>query len=109
MLITTVSDLSARVNQLEQSTLSNNIEIKCVPERKQESLIKIVKDLRKAFFCDLSDQEIAHCLRIAKFHRGDPKPRSIIVQFTLPKIYHVFRASSVQFNQNNKQNNYCID
>ncbi|CAK1588779.1 unnamed protein product [Parnassius mnemosyne] len=40
-----VQELTIRVNQLEQSARSSNAEIQCVPERKTENVLNIVKDI----------------------------------------------------------------
>ncbi|KAF9407451.1 hypothetical protein HW555_012529 [Spodoptera exigua] len=44
-LKTSVNDLTSRINQLEQSARSANIELQCVPEKKNENLYQIVTKL----------------------------------------------------------------
>ncbi|CAG5025272.1 unnamed protein product [Parnassius apollo] len=42
-----VQELTIRVNHLEQSARLSNAEIQCVPERKSENVLNIVKDIFK--------------------------------------------------------------
>ncbi|KAL0852567.1 hypothetical protein ABMA27_016996 [Loxostege sticticalis] len=99
-----VAELSSRVNTLEQSARANNIEIQCVPESKNENVINIVRDLGKAIACDIADKEILSCTRIAKINRSNPRPRSIVVQVSSPRIRDQFIASSIKYNKANPQN-----
>ncbi|XP_050679663.1 uncharacterized protein LOC126975705 [Leptidea sinapis] len=46
-LQSTVTDLTNKINLMEQQARSNNIEIQCVPESKNENLISITKQLSK--------------------------------------------------------------
>ncbi|CAK1588705.1 unnamed protein product [Parnassius mnemosyne] len=94
-----VQELTIRVNQLEQSARSSNAEIQCVPERKTENVLNIVKDICKVINCNISDDKIVNCTRIAKINRSSPRPRSIIVQFTTPFIRDQFLASAIKFNK----------
>ncbi|CAK1591613.1 unnamed protein product [Parnassius mnemosyne] len=58
-----VDDLYNRVNQMEQNARMNNIEIQCVPERKDENLLHIVTELGKTIHCQVSTEHLAHYTR----------------------------------------------
>uniref|UniRef100_A0A2A4IZ89 FP protein C-terminal domain-containing protein n=1 Tax=Heliothis virescens TaxID=7102 RepID=A0A2A4IZ89_HELVI len=89
----TVSSLKVRLDQLEQQTRSNNVEIQCVPERKQEDLFKITSDLVKVVGCD-----------VGGINPDSTRPRSIIVQLASPRLRDEFLASVINFNKKNSEN-----
>lgn len=98
------TDLSLRVNYLEQQTRSNNIEIQCLPENKQENLYTVVKQLGSVVGCSLSDNDILHCTRVAKQQAANTRPRSIIVQLASPKVRDNLLASVINHNKKKKVN-----
>lgn len=99
MLKIKIDDLSSRISQMEQSTRMNNIEIQCLPERRDENLLKIVKDLGKTINFPVNDENVGHCSRIAKLNKDSTRPRSIIVQFSNAKIRDSFLAAAIKFNK----------
>ncbi|XP_047032296.1 uncharacterized protein LOC124641458 [Helicoverpa zea] len=99
-----IGDLKERINQLEQQTRSNNIEIQCLPEKKQENLFHIVAALSKVVGCTMEDRDILHCTRVAKLNPKNTRPRSIVVQLASPRIRDQLLASSISFNKNNSEN-----
>uniref|UniRef100_A0A2A4J8C8 FP protein C-terminal domain-containing protein n=1 Tax=Heliothis virescens TaxID=7102 RepID=A0A2A4J8C8_HELVI len=104
MIKSTMSSLKIRLEQLEQQTRSNNVEIQCLPEKKQENLFNIVSDLSKTVGCSLENRDILHCTRIAKLNPEKNRPRSIIVQLASPRIRDQFLASVINFNKANREN-----
>lgn len=102
-LKTTITDLSDRMNYLEQRSRSSNLEIQCVPEKKQENLSTIIVQLGKVIDCQLDDKSILHCTRVAKQNTTSTRPRSIVVQLASPRIRDQFLASSITYNKANPQ------
>ncbi|KAL4718093.1 hypothetical protein ACJJTC_015311 [Scirpophaga incertulas] len=99
-LHSTVKDLNARVNALEQSARSNNVEIQCVPERKNENLVQMITQLSSVIKYNIKHEQILNCTRIAKIKPNSPRPKSIVVQFISKKIRDEFLAASITFNRN---------
>lgn len=99
VLNATVNDLNNRVNQIEQHSRQNNVELQCVPEHINENLVSIVNELGKTVGCILKDGDILHCTRAAKLNRTSPRPRSIIVQLASPKLRDMLLASTIKFNK----------
>lgn len=99
-----VNLLNVRVDQLEQQTRSNNIEIQCLPEKKHENLFDIVSEISKVSGCVMENRDILHCTRVAKLNPNNTRPRSIVVQLASPRLRDNFLASIVNFNKNNKDN-----
>ncbi|XP_063893065.1 uncharacterized protein LOC135117574 [Helicoverpa armigera] len=100
---TTMSSLKTRLEQLEQQTRSNNVEIQCLPEKKQENLFNIVSELSKTVGCSIENKDILHCTRVAKLN-PENRPRSIIVQLASPRIRDQLLASVINFNKSNRDN-----
>ncbi|KAL4716157.1 hypothetical protein ACJJTC_013934 [Scirpophaga incertulas] len=97
-------DLKVRLNQVEQISRSNNIELQCVPENKNENLYSIVQQLSKTIKCPLSDSDVHYCTRIAKQNNNSPRPRAILVKFSNRRLRDTFLANAIKFNKNNPSN-----
>lgn len=99
-----MADLSHRINYLEQQTRSNNLELQCLPENKQENLYTVVKQLGSVVGCVLSDNDILHCTRVAKLQATNTRPRSVVVQLASPRIRDNLLASTIDYNKEKKTN-----
>lgn len=95
----TVNSLNQRINQIEQQSRQNNIELQCVPDSKNENLMKVVYDLGKIVGCQLKENDILRCTRTAKQNQNSPRPRSIIVQLSTPKLRDELLAASIKYNK----------
>lgn len=98
---TQISNLNGRIVQLEQQSRANNVEIQCVPETKDENPIAIVLKLAEHLKCNITEDNIVKCTRIAKLDRSNPRPRSIVIQMTSPKFRDALLASSIKYNKSN--------
>lgn len=94
--------LASRLAHFDQQSRSSNVEIQCVPESKQENLIKTVQQLGKVIKCPLNEAEIHVCSRLAKINSTSPRPRSILVKFSSPRLRDEFLAATSKFNKSNK-------
>lgn len=97
----TVQDLQTRLQIMEQHNRSNNLEIQCVPEHRQENLMSTILQLSKVVSCDLKETDIHHCTRVAKSNKDDKRPRSIIVKLATPRLRDTFLAKTINFNKAN--------
>lgn len=100
-LRTVAYDLSHRLHQMEQLSRTNNIEVQCVPEHKNENIYTTVQQLGNAIKCPVADSDLQYCSRIAKLNNKSPRPRSILVKFSSRRLRDNFLASVVRFNKNN--------
>lgn len=94
-----ISELNSRLNTIEQQSRSNNIELQCVPENKNENLVHIAMKLGKVVGCEIAEKDILHCTRVAKHNRNNTRPRSIVLQLSSPKLRDQILASSIAFNK----------
>lgn len=97
-----VDDLKKRINQMEQYARSNNAEIQCVPESKNENLLSIIAKLGEVVNCPTAGKNVSHCSRIAKFDSNSGRPRSIVVQFSNPRFRDELLAAVIKFNKPRK-------
>lgn len=97
----TVENLNDRLANLEQHSRSNNIELQCVPENKNENVYNIVTQLASVVNCEISERDVLHCTRIAKANPSSNRPRSIIVQLASPRMRDHLLAATIKYNQAN--------
>ncbi|KAJ8724734.1 hypothetical protein PYW07_015692 [Mythimna separata] len=95
-----VKDLSGRLNQMEQQARSSNLEIQCLPEHHNENLVSTVMNINRVISCNLTEDSIHHVTRIAKQNPSSKRPKSIVVQFSSPRVRDNFLAASIKFNKN---------
>ncbi|CAB3241318.1 unnamed protein product [Arctia plantaginis] len=95
----TVKDMSARINILEQHARANNLEIQCVPQKSNENLFNVVSKLGETVGCDIKEESITNCTRVMKQNNANNRPKSIIVQFSTPRLRDTFLAASITFNK----------
>ncbi|CAG9781842.1 unnamed protein product [Diatraea saccharalis] len=94
-----VANISNRFNQLDQFSRASNIEIQCVPERKNENLLTFIKQIGIVIGTQINKDQIMHCTRIAKLDKKSNRPRSIVVQFNTPLTRDSFLASVYKYNK----------
>lgn len=102
-LKSSVADLTARVNHLEQHARLRNVEIQCVPEKKHENLINIVTTLGKTIGCEVTDTDIELCTRVAKINPSSTRPRAIVVQLATPRLRDNLLAKVTVYNKSNSK------
>lgn len=100
----TIQNLTLRINQLEQNARCKNIELQCVPEKKTENLISIVKELGTAVGYNVNDDNILRITRTAKLNPENSRPRSIVVELNTPYVRDGLLASVIRFNRSNPDN-----
>lgn len=96
----TIKDLNMRVGQIEQQARSSNLEIQCMPEHKNENLVSMVMNISRVISANLSETNIHNVTRTAKQTPTSTRPKSIVVQFSSPRLRDNFLASAISFNKN---------
>nr|CAH7736544.1 unnamed protein product [Callosobruchus chinensis] len=81
-LKTELANLQNRLNDMVQHSRTNNIEIQGVPEKLNENLREIVKDIGKHVNCDTNADIIDYIHRVQHSINSKNKIKSIIVRFT---------------------------
>lgn len=76
-----IKDLEARIEDEEQYSRVNCIEIHGIPHQPNENVLQIVKDVGVAIDFKVSDEAIDNCHRLGRSVAGKPVP-GIIVKFT---------------------------
>lgn len=104
LMQSTILSLQSRVNQLEQNSRANNVEIQCLPENKSENLVTLIRKLGSIIACEVADEHITRITRIAKQKQDSLRPRSVVVEFRDLKLRDAFLAASINFNKKNPSN-----
>ncbi|XP_045769402.1 uncharacterized protein LOC123870227 [Maniola jurtina] len=97
-----VVQLSRRLSVLEKSSRSRNIEIQLIPEKKNENLIGIFKNLCGTIKASTTETDVCSIRRVAKLNTQSTRPRNVIV--TLPSERHRDDLISTfkRYNKSNK-------
>lgn len=75
-----VNELEARLDDAEQYSRSNMMEINGIFERENEEVIDVVKAVGNYLNCPITDEMVDICHRVGQ--KGRERPRGIIVKFT---------------------------
>nr|XP_049702302.1 uncharacterized protein LOC126055760 [Helicoverpa armigera] len=100
-LKTNVTDLSVRLNIIEQQSRQDNIELNGIPENQAENLITTVIQLGKTITCNIQADDISSVTRVKKLDSGSSRPRSIIVKLKNTRKRDEVLASVTKFNRTN--------
>ncbi|XP_061385291.1 uncharacterized protein LOC133320707 [Danaus plexippus] len=101
-LRTDVNDLQSRLSLMEQQSRACNVEVQCVPEFKNENLITTLNQIASVIKCELDKKDVITCTRVEKLNKDSPRPRSILVKFSTPRVRDTFLAASMEFNRKAK-------
>lgn len=91
---TKIKTCNDRINDLEQWSRIDNLEIQGISERPNENIYNVLENLGNAIGCPIpaSDVSIAH--RVQHFNNNSKQPRNIIVKLqSRRKIYDILAAS----------------
>nr|XP_049697147.1 uncharacterized protein LOC126054687 [Helicoverpa armigera] len=94
-----VTDLSVRVNMLEQFSRQDNIEVNGIPENKSENLLSTIMQLGNAISYNLQENDILHFSRIRKLDSQSDRPRSVVVKLRSSRVRDEILASVIKFNR----------
>ncbi|XP_060810058.1 uncharacterized protein LOC132904158 [Amyelois transitella] len=94
-----VEDLGSKLNQFEQLSRDNNLEIQCVPEHSAENLKSVINQLAGTVGHPLREHEILNYHRVAKINKDTKRPKSIIVKLSSPLIRDSLLAAVKTFNR----------
>ena len=95
--------ITNRFNQLEQVSRSSNLEIQCVPERKAENLLSMVRQLGKTVSFPINESDVFYCSRVAKKNPESPRPRSILIKLNSPRARDSLLAATIKYNKSHPQ------
>lgn len=101
LLRSTVTDLSSRLNNIEQNLRENNLELHGVSEHRSENLLNLMEQCAKVVGYKLVEKEIAHCTRVARQNKDNKSPRTIIVKFNDIKSRDAFYSAVYRYNKTN--------
>lgn len=104
ILKSNIISLTNKINYMEQKTRASNIEIQCLPEKRNENLYNVIKQIGRVISCDIEDNHILHCTRTAKLNSNNTRPRAVVVQFISARIRDTYLAACIKFNKSHPDN-----
>ena len=94
-----VSDLSVRLNIVEQHSRQDNLEINGIPENQAENLVSTVIQLGKTISCRIEADDVSSVSRVKKLDAQSSRPRSVIVKLKNTRKRDEVLASVMKFNR----------
>lgn len=94
-----VSDLSVRVNLIEQYSRQQNIEVNGIPENKSENLVKTVVQMGNAVGSAIKEEDILSAVRVRKLNNENNVPRAVVVKLRSTQTRDVILTSVMNFNR----------
>ncbi|CAK1584063.1 unnamed protein product [Parnassius mnemosyne] len=73
--------MESRLSVIEQDSRQNNIEIHCLPEYRQENLVKTLMQISKVVSFPLTETDIVACNRVQKQNPASKVPKTVICRF----------------------------
>lgn len=101
-LMCTVSELNARVGQMEQLSRDCNVEVQCVPESRTENVVEVLNKLLHSVSCELPASSVLSVHRVAKLNSDSDRPRSIVAKLATPLLRDSVLAAVTKFNKSKK-------
>ncbi|XP_022827102.1 uncharacterized protein LOC111365111 [Spodoptera litura] len=96
-------DTKRKYEQIDYLLRANNLEIQCIPEKKSENLISIVKQLGRTVDVTLNEGDIQYCSRVAKLKPDSTRPRSILIKFNNSRLRDTVLAAVATYNKTHAQ------
>lgn len=100
-LRSTVTDLTCRIQSMEQFMRESNLEINGIPEHKLESLPNLITQLSNTVKNPIVPNEILSCKRVAKMNKESKYPRAVVVKLMSPLRRDDLLAAVIRFNKEN--------
>lgn len=95
-----IHSLKKCLDQLEQPSRSNNVELQCLLENKQEDLFNIVSEITKVAESAVENRDIQRCTKVATLNPDNTGPRSLALRFASPPVHDQFLTSiNYKYNQ----------
>ncbi|KAL4719214.1 hypothetical protein ACJJTC_017463 [Scirpophaga incertulas] len=98
-----LNKLNSRLSTLEKVSRGCNFEIQCVPEKKSENLLTIVRNLLTEIKIS-NETDIKSAKRIAKMDKDSARPRGILVTLSSERDRDNVLSAYKRYNRDNKAN-----
>ena len=102
------SMLRAEIEFINQQGRINNVEICGVPEKRNENIMSVIKNVGSALGTTISDQDIVTGHRVARYSKDETTrdPKNIVIKFTsLAKKVELLNAAKLKRNTGIYANN----
>lgn len=97
-----INKLDSRISTLERVSRGCNFELQCVPEKKNENLMTIVRNLLTEIKISSSEAHIKAIRRVAKIDKNSDRPRGILVTLPSERDRDNVISAYKRYNKDNK-------
>lgn len=98
-LRSTVTDLSTRLNTVEQNMRECNVEINGIPENRSENLPSVMLQLGQSVECPITKDDIQHVTRVAKLNKDSDRPKAVVLKLRTRLMRDTLLAAVSKFNK----------
>lgn len=99
-----MKDLESRLAHMEQDARQNNLEINCLPEHKNENLIKTIVQIGNAVSFPIAESEIISCTRVQKSNPASKKPKAVVCKLSSKAQRDNLLGAILIYNRKNPKN-----
>lgn len=97
-----ITALEKRLRPLEKASRNCNVEVHCVPEKKQENLINIFKSLCEKIEVPIHDTDIGSIRRVAKMDTTSDRPRNILATLKSERLRDSMISAYRNYNKSHR-------
>lgn len=101
-LQTELTDAQRRLDALEKSSRSLNVEIQLVPDNRNENILSTVKQIISVIQAPVDEANIRCVRRVAKLNPQSTRPRNILVTLSTERQRDTFISAFKRYNKNNR-------
>lgn len=98
-LRSTVTDLTTRLNSIEQNMRECNVEINGIPENRSENLPSVMLQLGQSVECPITHEDIQHVTRVAKLNKDSDRPKAVVLKLRTRLVRDNLLAAVSKFNK----------
>ncbi|XP_063538576.1 uncharacterized protein LOC134747852, partial [Cydia strobilella] len=91
--------VSTRLSTMENISRSCNLELQAVPEKKNENVMLMFKNLCSTINMSIAENNIIACRRVAKMDTKSSRPRNILVSLSSPLVRDTVLAMASRHNK----------
>lgn len=99
-----MKNIESRLSQLEQDARQNNLEIHCLPEHKQENLVKTMMQLSNVVSYPVTENDILSCSRVQKLNPNSKQPKAVICKLSSKSKRDNLLGAVLLYNKSNPKN-----
>lgn len=94
--------LESRLTSIEKISRNCNLEIQAVPERSNENVMALFKNLCETVNCGIEESNVIACRRVAKINASSKRPRNILISFSNSRLRDNILSAVHRYNKSHR-------